>query len=340
LPEARGAAGAARAQLRELSDQVAAILAEEQADRIAAAQQMAANLARMQQDFADRLSNPGENPGLGNRRRDDDEQRPGGSDESGRNENDEMPGLGASAEAISERAQTLADVLGVAGRADSPEDQPSAERVEQMAASLDLASLVDRLGRLPGQVNNRQLEDARATAGDGADRMEAAAEQLGAIHRAIVAPRVEDLAKLEQRLTVLDDQLDQLDTDTRVTTWHMDASELLDQLDDEGFDPEMRREFLEEMRKSGWGDGLRPRWNWGRIDGRYVAPGAYRTLLSRLSADVRLRMQEYLLGDLRASGDEPIPPQYEELVDRYYRVLARSGKEDAAAPPVRPRPEK
>ncbi len=33
-------------------------------------------------------------------------------------------------------------------------------------------------------------------------------------------------------------------------------------------------------------------------------------------------MQELMLGDLSAGADEPIPPQYQELVDRYYRVLA------------------
>jgi len=49
-------------------------------------------------------------------------------------------------------------------------------------------------------------------------------------------------------------------------------------------------------------------------------------------------MQEYLLGDTQATGDEPIPPQYQELVDRYYRVLAAEGKRQqassTAAPPT------
>ena len=37
-------------------------------------------------------------------------------------------------------------------------------------------------------------------------------------------------------------------------------------------------------------------------------------------------MQELLLGDLTASGDEPIPPQYQEFVDRYQQVLTTEGK--------------
>jgi hypothetical protein len=64
-------------------------------------------------------------------------------------------------------------------------------------------------------------------------------------------------------------------------------------------------------------------WAWGRTPGGYfVPPVSYRPLLSRLSESLRARMQELMLGDLRAGADEPVPPQYQELVDRYYRLLA------------------
>jgi hypothetical protein len=43
-----------------------------------------------------------------------------------------------------------------------------------------------------------------------------------------------------------------------------------------------------------------------------------------------------MLGDLASSRDEPIPPQYQELVDRYYEVLATAGKEHLQAQPVAP----
>ncbi|MBW8884380.1 MAG: hypothetical protein JF612_06285, partial [Planctomycetia bacterium] len=35
---------------------------------------------------------------------------------------------------------------------------------------------------------------------------------------------------------------------------------------------------------------------------------------------------EYLLGEMRSTGDEPIPPQYRDFVDRYYKVIAAEGK--------------
>jgi hypothetical protein len=349
MEEARGAAGTTREQLRELVDQVEALLAEEQADRIAAAQQMANNLARMQQDFVDRLSNPGEGPGQGNPRPPEDQENrqgagkaqgkkaqeneepmPGAGQGQGESD-DEQQGLGGAAEEIARKAETLADVLGAAARGDAPEELESAGKVADLVNALDLSSLTDRLKNLPGQVENDQLEDARNAAGDGAERMELAAEELGNLHRTIVAPQVAELAKLEQQLTALDEELNQLETDTNITGWHMEATELLDELAEAGIDEETRKEFLEEMKKAGWGDGVRRNWNWGRIEGGYyAAPPAYRALLSRLSASLRTRMQEYLLGDLRSTGDEPIPPQYEELVDRYYEVLSASGPGNAA----------
>jgi hypothetical protein len=100
----------------------------------------------------------------------------------------------------------------------------------------------------------------------------------------------------------------------------------------------LRDQLLEEMKKAGWApDVARSGWRWNRVEGGYyVAPIGYRSLLSRLSSDVRTRMQELMLGDLAFSRDEPIPPQYQELVDRYYQVLAAEGKEQPKRPAVTP----
>ncbi len=330
LEDAKGTTGATREQLRELAAQVRALLAEEQAERIAAAQQMAANLARMQEDFVDRLANPGEAVGLptGRQPQDDRPPQPGIGSEPPKSPDEEMPGLGSQAEKIAEKAKTLADVLGAAARADRPEDVAAAEKVGALIGALDLPSVTERLQKLPLQLKDGKQEDAKAAAGDGAEKMEAAAEQLAGLHRMIVAPRVEELANLERQVVQLDEQLDQLQTDARVTAWHLEAQDLLEQLDEKGISKELRDQLFEEMKKAGWGpDAMGRRWQWPRIDGGYyAAPAPYRTLLMRIAADIRQQMQEMLLGDIQSAGDEPIPPQYEELVDRYYKVLATEGR--------------
>ena len=335
--EAQTASGAARDQLRELSEQVRAILAEEQADRIAAAQQMAAQLAQMEQDFADRLA---QNQGEGGMEQQPptkpEPNKPGIGTQQQQGDNGQMPGLGRTAREIAEKAETLADVLGASAKATAPEEQAAARKVEELIESLELKGLTERIAELPDQIAGGQLQDARATAVDGAERMEAAAEQLSVMHRIIVAPRVDELAKLEEKLTALDEQLEELNTDTKITGWHMEADELLADLEEAGIDKELRQEFVEELKKGGWGDGLRRReWGWGRTErGYYAPPSPYRVMLSRLSTSVRLRMQELMLGDLIATGDEPIPPQYQELVDRYYQALASAGKDRTLVTPA------
>ena len=340
MEDAKNATGAAREQFRELADQVRALLAQEQADRIAAAQQMAAELARQQKDFADRLANAEGAGGMG-KPQEPMEDKPGIGEEPQQDQDDgdgKMPGLGADAEKIADRAETLADVLAAAGRPDRPEDEPTAKKVADVASSMKLSDLTERLKDLPGQVGEGKLEDAKANVGDGAERLEAAAEQLAALHRSIVAPKVDELAKIEMQLSQLDQELDQLDTPSDITGWHMDAENLLDELDAAGVPEELQKQFVEEMTKGGWGPEVRKRgWGWNRLEGGYyAAPGAYRVVLARLLSSVRGRMQELMLGDLASSRDEPIPPQYQELVDRYYQILATQGKEQLQARPVAP----
>jgi hypothetical protein len=329
-PAAQAAVGDAKTKFRELAAQVKALLAEEQAERIAAAQQMAADLARREQDFQDELAKstlPSQSGGQGKANDDDPKDQPstGGDGEKGQQATDRANSATvAEAQQIADKAQTLNDVLAAAAKADDPLDQASARKVEELIASLDMKALAARLADLPDQVRDGKLEDARSTAGDGAERMEVAAAQLAVMRRAIVAPMVDELAKLEAESAELDDRLDRLDTDQRVTGWHFDADELLAKLDAAGIDEKLRDEFVDEMKRAGWGPELRRRgWDWVRNEGGYyLAPAGYRRLLTRLAGSLRARMQELMLGDLSASGDEPIPPQYLDLVDRYYQILA------------------
>lgn len=337
--EAQALAKLARQQFRELTEQVRALLAKEQAERIAAAQRMATELAREQQDFVDRLANKSEEggggdespkkkkeptPGTGKK---ESEKKEVGKKGAGKKEKD-MPGLDEEAAKIAERAKTLADVLGAASKADSPEDQASAKKIQELMGTLKLPELTERLEQLPGQVRDGKLQDAKVAAGDGQERMEAAAEALAALHRNIVAPKMDELAKVEEKLTTLEEDLERLDTPTRITAWHMDANALLEELAKLGISKELRDELLKQMQKAGWGPELKKNgWTWGRTEGGYyVAPGGYRVLLSRLLSSVHGRMQELMLVDLASSRDEPIPPQYQELVDRFHRILATEGK--------------
>ena len=174
MEDAQSTAGAAREQFRELAEQVRALLAEEQADRIAAAQQMAAELARQQQDFADSWPSRSEAGGLAAKPQEQPMER-----QAGASATSQMPPKEARttrcqawapmAEKIAEKAKTLADVLGAAARADPPEDEADGREGGRPVQAMDLPSLTERLKNLPGQVGEGKMEDAKATAGDGAE---------------------------------------------------------------------------------------------------------------------------------------------------------------------------
>ena len=297
----------ARDQFRELARQLKALLTVEQVERIAAAQQMAGDLARQQEQLESRLPGPG-NP-----------QPP--SDEA-------IGGLADNARDLNDNAKTLDDVLSAASKADTQVHEKSAAEVARIVKALYLKNTVDRLGQLPAQILQRKLADARAALSDGAERLESAAEQLGVLRRSLAMPKVEELAQLERSVLELANQLERLETEQRISMWHAETTELLEKLDDAAIEKDLAAELRLEMQKAGWlGDVTVMRWNWGRAaGGGFVAPARYRTILSLLADELRGRMQEYLLGDTQATGDEPVPPQYQELVDRYYRVLAAEGK--------------
>jgi hypothetical protein len=59
---------------------------------------------------------------------------------------------------------------------------------------------------------------------------------------------------------------------------------------------------------------------------RTAAVGAGRELFGRGVADAHVRLtaklQEFVAGDRFATGNEAVPPEYKDLVDRYLRALS------------------
>jgi hypothetical protein len=325
--EAGAATAEARDQFRELAQQAEGLLAEEQAKRIAAARDMAADLANRQKDFAQRMQDEPNPLGRGGKRdQSKDEDQPPGMGRSKDANEQQAAGMGGKARELAEKARTLADVLGAAAKPQSPEDQKSADEIARILKSLELNAAIDRLAQLPAQIESKKLEDARLAALDGAERMEAAAEQLAKLHRNVVAPKIEELSKLEQMASRLNDEVDALESDPQITTWHVQASELIQALEEAEIEKELRlaleKEMREEMRKAGWNAAMPRGGAWARKNGTFAVPAAYHNLLTRIAISLRSRMQEYLLGEMRATGDEPIPPQYRDFVDRYYKLIA------------------
>lgn len=313
-------------KFRELTEQVKALIAEEKAEQIAAARQMAAELARQQRDFVDRLAKSHLGSGGGEADKPTEPIAGAGSTTKPMPPEESMPGLGA-ARRIAEKSETLKDVLSAAAGNKRPEDETAAEKLQAIMGSLKLADVLERLKNLPDQIGSGKADDAQSAAEEGAERLEEAANALDSLYRGVVAPQLEALAKAEKALGGLEVDLEKLERPTDINAWHLRADELADDLEKAGVNEQLRNEFA-EMVKQGLSEARKTgTWNWVLADeGFFTAPAKYKRIIMRLQASLRGQLQELILGEQIMQRDEPTPPQYQELVDRFYQVLAVEGK--------------
>ena len=91
----------------------------------------------------------------------------------------------------------------------------------------------------------------------------------------------------------------------------------------------------EMMKEAGWTEEAESfkvtgtGWVIDRNRERIDVPAGYGMAVRNVVQEVQAHIQELLLGDLLSSKDEVTPPQYSELVERYYEVLARQKRPES-----------
>jgi hypothetical protein len=124
--------------------------------------------------------------------------------------------------------------------------------------------------------------------------------------------------------------MEDLQTPSQVRAWHREVDQLLQKLEELGVSEEARQDFIEELKKAGWNseDITRVLRDLGVSDGRYALPTQYTKLLSRIQDELQARIQTLILGDITSATDEAAPPKYQDLVERYLKVLTQeTGKQ-------------
>lgn len=318
---------------RELARQVEGLTATEAAKRIAMARDIARELSEGERDLEKELDpmsgagqnksdKPGDKPGKG-QSKEKSKTGSGGGGESEEERNDE---LASEAGRLAETGRTLEDILKSIARSTDPADEKAAKQVQQVMQEGKVTDTVRQIERQPAALKEGKRNETKADARDAADRLEVASRLLEAVHRAIVTPRIAELIELEREAVELRDKLENLETDGQITDWHMDAEQLLKDLEKFSVSEEVQEDLREAMKAAGWGEGaLNRRWGWGIEGSRYGAPVAYHRSSKRVVEELHNRIQELILGDLLSGNDEATPPQYEKLVERYIQVLSGAG---------------
>lgn len=232
--------------------------------------------------------------------------------------------LAKQAEQLAQSGATLEDVLKSITESTSSAYNEAITKINELLKETNLKAAVANMQATASQIRNGKLEDARVGSLDAADRLEIASQRLGSVYRAVVAPKAENLIKLEQQIADLRERMKNLETPSDVRTLMRDLQELLSKLEEEGFNTTARDELLSQLRKAGVGssDFQRIVREWLGASNRYEVPGVFDALALQLQEDLQERIQTLILGDLAAATDEVSPPKYQELVERYLQVLS------------------
>ncbi len=332
---ARESAGDARRQFSELARHVAGLSARDIAGRVGAARDLAAELAETVRALANRLdasrspnrsrqnvrgkqSGPANSPSA---------SPAGNGDSQFGSQNHGQTGNGPrDFGQLAEEGKTLRDLIDALARA-AEADGELASKIAGARAHARLDSLVARMQTLNQRPDKRATTSVSAEPREIADRLELLAHELSAIHGVIVAPRLTQLLHLEKQTAQLRDRLGTLASDAEITQWHLDAQTLMQALEKTGIGNAEAAVLRQAMSDAGWGQA-RTRWGWEHsanhaINGySYVAPPAYHHELTRMVEKLQRTVRELLLSDLMASGHEAVPPRFEQLVERYFEVLA------------------
>ena len=334
----------------ELAVHVEGLLGREAAQRLAAARDLASNLAQREQDLADRLDRdapPSPTPGAtaptdsgmpeeGEKASDSRSGRtsPKSSQSSSKGENSQVDGNSGmagqdtldKAAQVAESGRTLEDLL----RMLAPDDEAknigpeTVERIENLLREADAGTLIRQMQEVEAMLRAGRVAGSQTEARQLAERLEVLAQRLDVLHRAVVAPHLEALIALEKRAAELRERFKILDTQVAISLWHRDADLLLQEfgrLKDRSISADR---LAEAMRVEGWGTNV-TRWDWSRVGGYYTGPTAYDVSMVAFESELREEVREFMLRELVAASDEPTPPQYKELVERYFQVLSQQG---------------
>ncbi len=323
--DSASAASKAADQLDELAKNLKGLLSPDIADRIAAARDLAGELARREEKVADAAAKQTEGEEAGK-----DEKDPAKKGGSGKGQDDKMEAektrgaLEGETQRLADAAATLKDILEAASKLTDPADAKAAKELARIAKESKLDETAAKAKLVAPLVRNERYDDVRVEAAAAADQFQNAAQQLDSLYRALVAPKIEELTKLEGELAAAAEKMNEWKSAADIEQWHAEVEGILEKMDEMRLGGEGMEEFQKERGKAGLTDrnekgiaGLSR-----SKGGVYSAPTAYKVWMSANLNRVQQMIQELILAEMAAEGREPAPPQYEAMIERYYEILS------------------
>ena len=212
----------------------------------------------------------------------------------------------------------------------------------KMAAAEEQPELVEPIGRAaktnpPAEVEELMRKNA-ATIAEGrhapaarsaelaAGRLDALAQDLESIRRSAIAPQLNRLLAAEKQAAELQERLRMIKQTTEKGQAEKDLADFARLLDTLAPGQGSLRQSADQLinatqsSHTGWvrSDTLQP-----GESGYFVPPVAYTGGLGAAILALQAKIQEIVLDNALVERIGPVPPQYKDLVEDYYRVLSQ-----------------
>jgi len=212
----------------------------------------------------------------------------------------------------------------------------------KMAAAEEQPELAESIARAartnpPEEVEESMLQNAAAigagravpaarSADRAAGQLDALALELESIRRSAVQPQLERLLAAEKQAALLEERLRSVRQSSQQAEAEKAISDLARKVDNLAPGDGPLRHAADTLAAatragvSGWtrSDQIEP----GRA-GYFVAPIAYTARLRAVTLALQAKIQEIVLDNALVERNGPVPPQYKNLVEDYYRVLSQ-----------------
>jgi hypothetical protein len=342
-------------QLEELSAHLAAMNARDFGQRLDQAQKAAQQLASRQQAIEQQLhdqmeSRTGSTAGTTGSESEQESgertgDRDGDPDSSDGNKSGDgkrsqelnrkgTEGLARDQQGLASQTEMLAELLDGLERDAAGEAGGVRKKLQQIQAENPPREIADGMKQTADQLLEQRTEAAAQGSAKLLRRLRELSQSLGAARGEFVQPQLKDLMALEEQLAQLQQQMKRADGKGDESAaaagrkWQQLESRLNDLAAGDRRLEEAMRQFQEGPQGKKADSQLKP-VPFANSDGQQMPEGFYSWLelgdfsgLREVSKALQSKIQEAILAGALMDADQPVPPDYRELVEKYYRTLS------------------
>lgn len=326
-------------QLERLAEHLAAMNAKDIGERLAQAQELAQQLAAGQEAVEKKLGEGKQSEGEKSAGEGSQGEKPvseptqgseqaGGEKQTGEQPGGEEPGdkpgsgssLSAKERQLAAEAKLLAEQLAALARDAAAEPGNLGEQLAQATAENPPEEIAAAIEQAASDLEGNRPGEARRGVSQTKESLQELGQQLGVARGQFSQPELEELQKLEEQLAQLMERAERAkEAGTKPSPAEQARwQELLAKLEALAGGDERLAKALARLRASEH-----------RQNGQPLPPGVYPEIelvdapsKRDVAKALQSKIQEAILASALMDADQPVPPQYRELVEKYYRALS------------------